>query len=121
MGAEAAVESRSFAFVESLAADLSGGSLDLLSFPEVVIRILKALEDDNCTTAKLAQLIGSEPALAARLLQIANSAPMRRGSGPVSDVNTAIGLLGSDIVRSSAMSFAMKQIRDGQKLKAAQP
>ncbi len=121
MGAEAAVASKSFAFVESLAADLSSGTLDLPSFPEVVIRIRKALEDDNCTTAKLAQLIGSEPALAARLLQIANSAAVRRGPDPVNDVNTAIGLLGWDIVRSSAMSFAMKQIRDGQKLKAAQP
>lgn len=118
MGAEAAVESKSFAFVESLAADLSGGTLELPSFPDVVIRIRKALEDDNCTTAKLAQLIGSEPALAARLLQIANSAAMRRGPDPVSDVNTAIGLLGWDIVRSSAMSFAMKQIRDEQTLYA---
>ncbi|MGR9089409.1 MAG: HDOD domain-containing protein [Gammaproteobacteria bacterium] len=121
MGAEAAVQSKSFAFVESLATDLSNGTLELPSFPEIVIRIRKALEDDNCTTAKIAQLIGSEPALAARLLQIANSAAVRRGPEPVSDVNTAIGLLGWDIVRSSAMSFAMKQIRDGQKLKAAQP
>lgn len=121
MTAQAATQSASFSFVESLAADLSSGSLDLPSFPDIVIRIRQLLGDDNCTTAKLSQLISSEPALATRLLQIANSAAMRRGPDPVRDVNTAINMLGGDIVRSSAMSFAMKQIREGQKLQAAQP
>ncbi len=110
----------SFAFVESLAADLSSGSLELPSFPEVVVRIRQALGDENCTTDKLSQLLSSEPALAARLLQIANSAALRRGPEPVSDITTAVNRLGREIVRNSAMSFAMKQIREGQKLQAAQ-
>jgi len=121
MKAQGVAQSESFTFVESLARDLSSGSLDLPSFPEIVVRIRQALEDENCTTDQLSRLISSEPALATRLLQIANSAALRRGPEPVNDVSTAVNRLGMDIVRNSAMSFAMKQIRDGQKLQAAQP
>jgi HD-like signal output (HDOD) protein len=53
-----------FAFVESLAADMSSGSLELPSFPEIVVRIRQALGDENCTTNQLSQLISSEPAIA---------------------------------------------------------
>lgn len=110
-----------FTFVASLADNLSNGSLELPSFPEIVVRIRQALEDEHCTTDKLSRLISSEPALAARLLQIANSAAIRRGPESINDVSAAVNRLGRDIVRNSAMSFAIKQLRDAQKLQAAQP
>lgn len=121
MEAQSAEKPVGFTFVESLAKDLSSGSIELPAFPDIVVRIRQALEDDNCGTDKLAQLLSSEPALATRMLQLANSAALRRGPDPVSDVGAAINRLGREIVRSSVMSFAMRQMKEGQKLKAAQP
>ena len=69
----------------------------------------------------LSKLLGSEPALATRMLQLANSAALRRGPDPINDVGSAVNRLGREIVKSTVMSFAMRQMRESQKLKAAQP
>ena len=57
MGPQVISQPKSFAFVGSVAENLSSGSLELPSFPDIVIRIRQALEDENCTTAKLIQLL----------------------------------------------------------------
>lgn len=121
MEAQSAEQPTGFAFVESLAADLSSGSIELPAFPDIVIRIRQSLDDDNCTTETLSKLMGSEPALATRMLQLANSAALRRGPDPISDVGSAVNRLGREIVKSTVMSFAMRQMKDSQKLVAAQP
>ncbi len=105
-----------FEFIQSLASDLSMGQIELPSFPDVVFKVRQALEDENCTTDRLVQLIGAEPVLAARLLSIANSAAMRPSVDPITDLNAAVNRVGRSIVRSSAMSFAMEQMRAARKL-----
>ena len=105
-----------FVFVQQLAEDLSKGDIELPSFPDVVLRIRRALEDENCTTEQLVQLIGAEPVLAARLLSIANSAALRPSGDPITDLNMAVNRIGRIMIRSSAMSFAMAQIRSARKL-----
>lgn len=107
-----------FAFVQQLADDLSKGNLELPSFPDIVLRVRKALEDENCTTAQLVLLIGAEPVLAARLLSLANSAALRPSGDPITDLNMAVNRIGRIMVRSSAMSFAMAQMRNARKLEA---
>lgn len=107
-----------FAFVQQLANDLSKGNLELPAFPDIVLRVRKALEDENCTTAQLVLLIGAEPVLAARLLSLANSAALRPGGDPITDLNMAVNRIGRIMVRSSAMSFAMAQMRNARKLEA---
>ena len=98
--AEAPVD-RKFAFVKLLAADLSKGNLDLPSFPDVVIRVRKALDDEDCTSEKLVRIIGAEPVLAARLLIIANSAGLRPSGDPVTDLKMAVNRIGRSLVRST--------------------
>lgn len=97
--------------VESLAADLSRGRLELPSFPDVVIRIRQALADENVAVERVARLVGTEPALAARLLKLANSAALNPGGRAVVDLKAAITRMGSNLVRTSAISFAMSQIQ----------
>ena len=121
MEAQNAAAPVGFTFVESLAEELSSGSIELPAFPDIVIRIRQALEDDNCTTDKLSQLLSSEPALATRMLHLANSAALRRGPDPVTDVGNAVNRLGRDVVKNSVMAYALRQMRQTQKLKAAQP
>ena len=67
-----------FDFVRSLAAELSGGHVDLPSFPEIALRVRRVLSDPDTTLEKVVRVVGSEPALAARLLRIANSASINR-------------------------------------------
>lgn len=105
-----------FEFVQHLATDLSRGEIDLPSFPDIVLRVRQALEDEDCSTERLVQLIGAEPVLAAKLLNIANSAAMRPAGDPITDLNMAVTRIGRVMVRSSAMSFAMQQMNAGRKL-----
>jgi HD-like signal output (HDOD) protein len=110
-----------FAFVRSLAAELSGGRIDLPSFPEIAIRVRRVLADENSTLEKVVRVVGSEPALAARLLRIANSASLNTTGKPIADLRTAINRMGYNTVRSASMSFAMAQIRNNNKLVYIKP
>jgi HD-like signal output (HDOD) protein len=114
---QAAIHAAAFEFVKTLAAELSGGKIDLPSFPDVAIRVRKALADDRTTVDQVVRVVGSEPALAARLLKMANSAALNRTGKPVTELRTAIARMGYNMVRSAAISFAMAQIRSGASLK----
>ena len=64
-------ESNGFAFVTMLAGELSKGKVDLPSFPDVAQRVRKALQDEEVTADKIVRIVGAEPSLAARLIQLA--------------------------------------------------
>lgn len=96
---------------QQLAADLATGKLELPSFPDIVIRIRQALADEDASFDKVARVVGSEPALAARMLRLANSVALNRSGNPVTDLKMAISRMGVNLVRTSALSFAMNQIR----------
>jgi HD-like signal output (HDOD) protein len=66
-------------------------------------------------------VVGSEPALAARLLRIANSASINRSGRAVTDLRTAINRIGHNMVRSASISFSMNQIRNSNKLAGLTP
>jgi HD-like signal output (HDOD) protein len=107
-----------FEFVRSLANELSGGRLDLPSFPEIAVRIRKVLGDSKSSIDQVVRIVGSEPALAARLLRIANSASLNRSGRPVTELRTAISRIGYNMVRSASLSFSMNQMRHDKKLAA---
>jgi HD-like signal output (HDOD) protein len=105
-----------FDFVRTLAAELSGGNLDLPSFPEIAIRVRRVLSDPKSSVEQVVRVVGSEPALAARLLRISNSASLNRSGRAVTDLRTAINRIGYNMVRSASISFSMAQIRKSNKL-----
>ncbi len=107
-----------FAFIQALSADLNKGDIELPSFPDVVLRIREALEDENCSTDTLVHLISAETVLAARLLSIANSPALRPSGDPITDLNMAVTRVGRVMIRNSAMSFAMTQLKKAAKLGA---
>jgi HD-like signal output (HDOD) protein len=110
---QSAAEQRAAAlqFVKNLAAELSGGMVNLPSFPDVVIRIRKALADPDAKLAQLVKIVSTEPRLAARLIQAANSAAFNPTGKPLTDLRAAITRLGHRPVQSSAMAFAVRQLR----------
>jgi HD-like signal output (HDOD) protein len=99
-----------------LAAELSGGKVDLPSFPEVAVRVRRILSDPKSTVEQVVRVVGSEPALAARLMRIANSASLNRSGKLITELRTAISRIGYNMVRSASISFAMAQIRNSNKL-----
>jgi len=100
-----------FRFVERLAQDLRDERLELPAFPEAVLRIQKALQSPDTSTDDVVRILSSEPALAARLLRIANSAEFRRMDQDVTDLRKAVSRMGFNMVRSVAVAFAMRQLR----------
>src|ERR1700689_1789427 len=82
-----------FAFIQSLASELSAGKVDLPSFPEIAVRVRRILSDPNSSVDQVVRVVGSEPSLAARLLRIANSATLNRGGSAVTDLRAAINLV----------------------------
>jgi HD-like signal output (HDOD) protein len=96
--------------VEEFDRSLAANNLDLPSLPEVALKIRKALADENVSLVEIARLIGSDPALAARILKTANSALFYRGSKPITSVHSAVSQLGHRMVRNVALSFAAQQV-----------
>ncbi len=106
-----------FAFVQALAAELSEGKVELPSFPDVALRVRQVLSDDEVSQEKVVRVVGSEPMLAARLLQIANSAAINFSGRAITDLRSAIARLGFNMVRSAAIAFAMSQLKKSADLK----
>jgi HD-like signal output (HDOD) protein len=75
------------------------------------MRIRKALAEPDVGLTEIVRIVGTEPRLAARLLQAANSAAFNPAGKHLTDLRAAITRLGHRPVQSAAMSFAVKQLR----------
>jgi HD-like signal output (HDOD) protein len=78
-----------------------------------VVHILKLYEDPNVTARKLEQLIEQDPALTAKIIRIAGSSMY--GMKSVSTVNRALSVLGTNTLRSIAISLGYQQLLAGAK------
>lgn len=105
-----------FEFVQDLARELSSGRIELPSFPDVAIRVQRVLADEDVRPESVVRIVGSEPALAAWVLRMSNSAAMSAGR-QITDLRSAITRLGFNVVRSAAVSFAMSQLTRAEDLK----
>ncbi|MEO8445698.1 MAG: HDOD domain-containing protein, partial [Gammaproteobacteria bacterium] len=102
-------DSRTFQFVQQLAANLKP-ELDLPAFPQAVRRLQIALIGDKTTIKDVVSIIASEPVLAARFMQMANSAAMNPSGTPVASLNNAVSRLGFNLVRTVSTAFALRQL-----------
>ena len=110
------------AFLQRLAKEVSEGTIDLPCFPDVVIRISQALANPSTTPDRVVTVVGAEPRLAARVLQTANSAAFNSSGKPLSDLRSAIVRLGHQMVQSTAMSYALQNMKNEVQLRSiAQP
>jgi HD-like signal output (HDOD) protein len=97
---------RAFEFVRQLAADLSSGEFDLPPFPDTALKVQRCIRDPDSNIQRLSAIVANEPALAARVIRVANSVMMRRGPFEVTDINTAVSRVGMNMVQNIAVSFA---------------
>ena len=107
MSAEAMQTAASF--VEGLASDLNKGDLELPMFSGTAVRIQRAFQVEEVDIDEIVRLISSDPAIAARVLELANSAAIR-GARQITDLRQAVIRMGDKLVQSSVMTFAMRQV-----------
>jgi HD-like signal output (HDOD) protein len=103
--------------VEALTLELAGEKIDLPSFPDVAVRVRKALTSDEVEIEQVVRIISAEPALAARLLQVANSAALNPNGKRLTDLRTAVSRIGFNMARSATIAFAMSQLRRAEAYK----
>ena len=106
-----------FTFVQALAAELSGGKVELPGFPHIVMQVQRVLSDETADASRIVRVLGGEPVLAAQLMRLANSAALNGGRPPVTDLRAAVARVGLDTVRSATIAFAMQQLRDAPALR----
>ena len=105
-----------FQFVSRLAEEVSGGRVELPSFPDVAVRVRKVLADEQVGSDQIARVVGSDAGLAARVFALANSAALSRGK-TVTDLKSAVNRIGHNNVRTAAVSFAIAQLRRAAELR----
>lgn len=106
-----------FGFVKALAAELSQGQVELPSVPDIVIKLQKTLSDENVSNDTVVLVVGSEPMLAGKLMNMANSAALNSSGRKVADLRMAVARVGFNIVRSAALAFAVDQLKRSDEFK----
>ncbi|MCP3667491.1 MAG: HDOD domain-containing protein [Gammaproteobacteria bacterium] len=96
-------------FLQTLQTSIENNTITLPTLPEVALKVRDTVERENTTAVQVAEMVATDAALSARLLQVANS-PLYRGRVPIESIQMAITRLGNKMVRSLVISLAMKQI-----------
>ncbi|GAB6191193.1 sensor domain-containing diguanylate cyclase [Desulfocastanea catecholica] len=85
---------------------LIGEQINLPSPPTIAAQILKTIQNEESSHNDLEKIISMDPALTCKLLRIANSAfyalPYK-----VSNVNRAVSILGTNVIKNIALSFVI--------------
>ena len=87
---------------------------ELPTLPTVAVRVLEVTSEGNASdTHDVVQLIGSDPALTARILALVHRADLGV-RGEVNSVDRAVQLLGFDAVRSAVLAISVFQVMGGE-------
>ena len=115
-------EAPALEFLSRIADDLSRGPVNLPCFPDIVPRLRGAIGDPQSTPDDLVRIAGTEPRLAARLIQTANSTVFNPSGKPLTNLRQAVTRLGHHLVQSVTMVFAIQQMKAEATLRpVAQP
>lgn len=101
-----------FRFLNAIATDLARGEITFPTFNQATLKIRQTLDVPDVDAERVANVVATEPLLAARLVRMANAAAMNPSGKPVADVRSAIVRLGFSVVRSVAVAVAFEQLRE---------
>lgn len=100
-------------FLQRVAYAVASDQLLLPSLPDVAMRIHAECDRDDASTQNIADIISQDPALAVRLLQVANSS-LYRTRHPAESLYMAITRLGLRMVREIILTLSLKQLYQTQ-------
>jgi HD-like signal output (HDOD) protein len=103
-------ESDRNAVIRKLSLEVAAGEVRLPSLPDIAARVQQVLEDPRAARTRVAQVIGADAALAARILRLANSAFLNPSAQQIPDLQQAVTRLGTQLVRCTAMAFSVQQM-----------
>lgn len=92
--------------------DLINSATNLVSLPEVALRVNEIANDPDSTADDMGKVISQDPALVVRMLKIANSA-FYGVSTEVETITRAIAILGTKKIRDLVVSTAASDAFDG--------
>lgn len=95
--------------LKDLIALIKDDKLVLPTLPEVALRAREVAQSPNASAADIAKVINNDPAIAARVIKVANS-PLMRGTRETKDVQTAISRLGLTCICNLITGLAMEQM-----------
>lgn len=98
------------AILKQWAAAVAEGGMDFPTSVNVALKLRQKLDDPDCSLDDAVRLVQAEPLLAARVVAMANSVAFNRSGRMVTDVRTALSMLGFKTVRSLAMALVMRQM-----------
>ena len=84
----------------------------LPSLPAAAVRLLELSREPNCKTTDFVRTVESDPAIAAKILKLANSSFFAQRT-EVASVQRAVVLLGMNTVTSMALSFSVARSSTG--------
>lgn len=103
------LKNQRFHMLEDIAHELSGE----LVFPtcfEVAFRLRQELRNPDLPVARITKLVGVEPLIAAKLMQLSASARYSPDGSPARNLQAAIDRLGVELVRTTALAIAINQM-----------
>lgn len=89
--------------------DYLAGALQLPHLPDVAMRVREAVQDPDCDANEVAHLIQTDPVLAARLVQAANS-PLYGVQTPIYSCKGAVMFLGLGTTRDLVLTYTLREL-----------
>jgi HD-like signal output (HDOD) protein len=96
-------------FLEDLYQALRSDKLVLPTLPEMALKVREVVSQESSSLADVAKVINRDPALAARLIQLANS-PLLKSRVPIESVDMAVMRMGGSMVKNIVTAMVMEQL-----------
>ena len=109
------------ALEKDLASVRSDTAVSLPGVPQIVTRLQQMLSDPEVGIPQLVPVINYEPVLVGRVLQMANSASLNPTRRQITDLRTGVTRVGFDLLRSSALAYALRQVSQAHSVKDIRP
>lgn len=97
------------ALLTILVEKINNDTLVLPTLPAIALKVRKAADDPNINLNAMADVVGQDPSLSARMMKIANSAYLGR-SVKVASTTQAVTRIGLSQVKNIATALAMEQL-----------
>jgi HD-like signal output (HDOD) protein len=96
-------------FLTHVKAELEANRLVLPTLPDIALKVRDSVSKGDASAQELAAMITTDPALSARLIQVANS-PLYRGANEIKNIQMAVTRLGNSTIRTLITSLVMQQM-----------
>lgn len=96
-------------FLAHVQAELDANRLILPTLPDIALKVRDSVAKGNTSAQELADMIVTDAALSARLIQVANS-PLYRGANEIKNIQMAVTRLGNSTIRTLITSLVMQQM-----------